>query len=201
MSLDADGGLADLFGAADERYTVEEPPPNPVEKRRVRVSQILGNLLLIGTATVITIAVSRSQGIKISVLLIVVAFVALRLLMFAVSEVAPPVPPRRRARGGEESGDYLWASGDLLRVGVRRWEQQLDWSQNDADRFSRIVLPALSEMADERLRLRHGFTRESDPGRARELMGEQLWQLLNEPGRRAPKPRDLSAFVDALERI
>jgi len=131
----------------------------------------------------------------------VVAFVALRLLMFAVSEVAPPPLPRRRARGGEESGDYRWSGGDTLRVAVRRWEQQLDWSQNDAERFSRIVLPALSELTDERLRLKHGITRDSDAQRARELMGETMWQLLNEPGRRAPKPRELSAYVDALERI
>jgi hypothetical protein len=121
--------------------------------------------------------------------------------MLAVSEVAPPPLPRRSARGGEESGAYTWTNGDMLRGAVRRWEQQLDWSQDDPDRFSRIVLPALWELADERLRLRHGITRATDPRRAREVLGEPLWQMLNEAGRRAPKPRDLTAYVDALEKI
>ena len=90
---------------------------------------------------------------------------------------------------------------DTLRIAVRRWEQQLDWSHNDGERFSRIVLPALTELADERLRLRHGVSRASDPRRARELMGEPLWQVLHDPGRRPPKAREMSAVVDALEKI
>ena len=152
---------------------------------------------------VITYATAEAlaQGISVSVLLIVAAFAALRLLLLAVSEVAPPPLPRAKGRRGEDSGDYRWAGNDTLRVAVRRWEQQLDWAQHDSERFSRIVQPALAELADERLRLRHGVTRASDPRRARELLGEPLWQVLDDPGRRPPKARELSAWVDALEKI
>ena len=60
----------------------------------------------------------------------------------------------------------------------------------------------LAELTDERLRLRHGITRASDPRRARELLGEPLWQLLAEPGRRrAEGPRAVETYVDALERL
>ena len=59
----------------------------------------------------------------------------------------------------------------------------------------------LAELTDERLRLKHGITRESDPRRARELLGEPLWALLAEPGRRPPKARELGTYVDALEKI
>jgi hypothetical protein len=121
--------------------------------------------------------------------------------MLAVSEVAPPPLPRPSARGGEEDGDYRWAGTDTLRAAVRSWERQLDWSQSDTERFSRNVLPVFAELADERLRLKHGVTRASDPRRARELLGEPLWEFLDEPGRHPPKPRELSTYVEALEKI
>ena len=199
MSADSDAGLDDLFAGGAER-PAEEPQEAPA-KPRSRVGWVIRNVLLVGVATAVTVAVLRSQGIKGSILLVVAAFVALRLLMLAVSEVAPPPPPKGRGGRGEESGDYQWAGNDMLRVAVRRWEQQLDWSQHDAERFSRIVLPALTELADERLRLRHGVSRASDPRRARELLGEPLWQVLHDPGRRPPKAREMSTVVDALEKI
>ena len=74
-------------------------------------------------------------------------------------------------------------------------------SQSDPNAFSRNVLPVLAELTDERLRLRHGLTRASDPRRARELLGEPLWQLLTEPGRRPPKAKDLTMYVESLERL
>jgi hypothetical protein len=200
VSRDRDGGLDDLFGSRPEEAVVEVPE-EIVEKPRSRAGWIVRNVLLVAVATVVTVAGLRSRGISVSVLLIVAAFVALRLLMLAVSQVAPPPLPRAAARRGEEDGDYRWAGTDALRVAVRRWEQRLDWSQNDAEKFSRNVLPVLAELTDERLRLKHGITRSSDPRRARELLGEPLWRILDEPGRRPPKARELSGYVDALERI
>jgi hypothetical protein len=200
VSREPDGGLEDLFGSRPDEVVVAEPE-ELVEKPRSRVAWIVRNVLLITVATVVTVAGLRSRGISVSVLLIVAAFVALRLLMLAVSEVAPPPLPRRAARHGEEDGDYRWAGTDTLRVAVRRWEQRLDWSQQDPERFSRNVLPVFAELTDERLRLKHGITRASDPRRARELLGEPLWEFLDDPGRRALKARDLSTYVEALEKI
>jgi hypothetical protein len=142
-------------------------------------------------------ALLHARGIKVSLLLVVTAFLALRLMMWAVSQVAPPPAPRRPAQAGSPDGQR----GDTLQQAVRRWERQLDWSKDDGERFSRIVLPALAELTDERLRLRHGVTRESDPRRAREIMGEPLWQVLAGSERRLPKPREMASLVDALERI
>jgi hypothetical protein len=200
VSREPDGGLEDLFGSRPDEVVVAEPE-ELVDKPRSRVAWIVRNVLLITVATVVTVAGLRSRGISVSVLLIVAAFVALRLLMLAVSEVAPPPLPRRAARRGEEDGDYRWAGTDTLRVAVRRWEQRLDWSQQDPERFSRNVLPVFAELTDERLRLKHGITRASDPRRARELLGEPLWEFLDDPGRRALKARDLSTYVEALEKI
>lgn len=198
MTTDDDTGLADLFAGEEEKPAAEEPAESG-GKRRSRFGWIVRGVLLVAIATVVTVAVLRSQGIKVDVLLVVFAYSALRLLMKAVSDVAPPPLPRRGPGNG--TGGAAEASGDSLRTAVRRWEYQLGHAQNEPDRFSRIVLPALGELTDERLRLRHGITRATDPQRARELLGEPLWQLLNETGRRSPKPREVSAWIDALERI
>jgi hypothetical protein len=194
------GGLDELFSFGDEPAAETEQPAEP--KPRSRAGWYIRNGLLVAVATLVTVAGLRMAGVKVSILIIVAAFLALRLLMLAVSEVAPPPAVRAAARrGGEEPGAYRWIGTDSLRAAVRRWEQRLDWSQSDAERFSRNVLPVLSELTDERLRLRHGITRASDPRRARELIGEPLWRLLDEPGRRPPKRPDLEIYVQALERL
>jgi hypothetical protein len=193
------GGLDELF-AFGEEPAAEEPQPAE-ERPRSRAGWVIRNVLLVVVATVVTVAGLRAAGMQISLLVIVAAFVALRLLMLAVAEVAPPVFPRSRSRRGEENGAYHWDGADSLRAAVRRWEQRLQWSQSDADRFSRNVLPVLAELTDERLRLRHGITRTSDPRRARELIGEPMWQLLADQGRRTPKAKELAAYVETLERL
>jgi hypothetical protein len=196
------GGLDDLFAMADER-----PVEEPVEVERRPPSRglwVLRNLLLVTVATVVTEAALRSAGMRVSILVVVAAFVALRLLMLAVAEVAPPPVPTRsptRHTIADDEGFYHWAGTDSLRSAVRRWEQRLEWSQSDPEGFSRNVLPVLAELTDERLRLRHGITRGSDPRRARELLGEPLWQALDDPGRRPPKARDLATYVETLERL
>jgi hypothetical protein len=123
--------------------------------------------------------------------------------MLAVAEVAPPPPPKppNRRTTADTDGFYSWAGTDSLRSAVRRWEQRLEWSRSDPNAFARNVLPVLGELADERLRLHHGITRASDPQRARELLGEPLWLALGDPGRRPPRPRDLTAYVETLERL
>jgi hypothetical protein len=189
------GGLDDLFSFRDE--PVDEAP-EPVSKERSRALWVLRNLLLIAAATVVTVAALRSGGYRISVLLVVAFFIGLRAVLYALSEVAPPPLPKRRSEGATSAND---PSGDSLRVAVRRWERNLDQAHADADVYTRNVLPVLAELADERLRLRHGITRASDPRRARELLGDPLWAALHDPGRRTARSRELETYVDTLERL
>ena len=192
---DHGGGLDDLFATRDEPVAVVV---EAVARPRSPALRVLGNALLIAAATTVTVAGLRSAGMRTSILLIVAAFTGLRLIMLAVSEVAPPpLPKRRSGSAGSPSGPQ----GDALRAAVRRWEQNLSRAHADHDLYSRNVLPVLAELTDERLRLRHGITRSSDPRRARELLGDPLWAALHDPGRQAAKARDLQAYVDALERL
>jgi hypothetical protein len=191
MSLD------DLFSSAgEERGGQQESEPGP--KRRNRVLWVLLNVALIAAATTVTMAALRAGDLSISVVLVAAAFLGLRLIMLAVSIVkAPPLPKRRDQNGSSPDGPM----GDALKAAVRRWELTLDRAHSDADLYSRNVLPVLAELTDERLRLRHGITRATDPGRARELLGDPLWAALHDRGRRTPKPRELETYVEALERL
>jgi hypothetical protein len=192
---DRDGGLEDLFSFREEPVA---EVAEPVAKPKSRLAWVLRNVLLIAVATAVTVAGMRAAKMHVSLLLLVAAFAGLRLIMLAVSEVAPPAKPKRRAGAGASG---VGETSDSLRAAVRRWEKTLSRAQADPDLYSRNVLPGLAELTDERLRLRHGITRASDPRRARELLGDPLWAALHDPGRRTPKAREIETYVDALERL
>ena len=201
MSEQRGGGLDALFAMVEE--PVQEQPAETAGKPRSWLLWVTGNLLLVAVATAVSVAVLRSVRLGVPVLVVAAAFVALRLLMLAVADVAPPpaAKPATRRTTADTDGFYSWGGTDSLRSAVRRWEQRLEWSRSDSNAFARNVLPVLGELADERLRLHHGITRASDPRRARELLGEPLWLALGDPGRRPPRPRDLTAYVETLERL
>ncbi|MBM2623492.1 hypothetical protein JIG36_49165 [Actinoplanes sp. LDG1-06] len=189
------GGLEDLFGQREELLVADEPAP---ERKRSWTAWALRNLLLVALATVVVVAVMRSADLDISVIFVVSALAGLRLILLAVAEVRSPPRPKRSDRRGGSDGSI---GTDSLRAAVRRWEQNLDRANADDDLYSRNVLPVLAELTDERLRLRHGITRASDPRRARQLLGDPLWAVLHDRGRRMPKARDLESYVDVLERL
>jgi hypothetical protein len=188
--------IDDLLGHDDDEPVLEARRPSSA-RFWVR------NALLVGIAAAATLGALRMVGVQVNPLLVLAAFVALRMLHHIVGGLAPPPLPRAagRRRTAADEGTWHWQGTDGLLSAVRRWEQQLNWAQSDAGRFSRNVLPVLAELADERLRLRHGITRASDPQRARELLGDPLWRLLAEPDHPPPKARDLTAHVGALEKL
>jgi hypothetical protein len=189
------GGLDDLFSFRDEP-PVEEA--EPVVKQRSKALWLLRNALLVAAATTVAVAALHAADLRISVPLAVAFFIGLRLVLLGVAEVAPPAVPKRRSGAGASGSG---AAFDSLRAAVRRWERNLDRAHADPDLYARNVLPVLAELTDERLRLRHGITRASDPRRARELLGDPLWAALHDHGRRTAKARDLETYVDVLERL
>jgi hypothetical protein len=191
----SDGGLDDLFGIAEVQQRTEEPEAEA--KRRSLAIALAGNALVIGLAAVVITAGLRAVDTSISLLLLISLLLGLRLVIHAVKAVAPPPAPRLRSRTGSGAPP----TADALRAAVRRWEQNLDRAHSDPDLYARNVLPVLAELTDERLRLRHGITRASDPRRARELLGDDLWSALSGPGRRALKARDVETYLDAMERL
>ncbi|MFC0508068.1 hypothetical protein [Micromonospora costi] len=188
----------------DDLLTFEEERPRQGDGPR---GGRLGELLRIlgGTAAVVVVVIVglRAVGLRVSLLILVAGVLALFAVRRVVAALAPgPLPPPVRPIPGDTAdatGDV--ADRDALRSAINGWEWPLEWSDTRPERFTGVILPRLGELADERLRLKHGVTRETDPLRARSLLGERLWTFLETPPRRTPSPRDLVAIVAELEKI
>ncbi|MGI5212162.1 hypothetical protein [Plantactinospora sp. CA-290183] len=187
----------------DDLLRHDEEPAGPVRRRgalRRWLPAVFGAAAL-AAAVVLGL---RMVGVGVSAPAVFAGFLALILLRRVTARLAPPPPVRIRLPGGtrdSDEADYNWAARDALGSAVNRWETKLAWSQGEPERFARGVLPMLGDLADERLRQRHGITRASDPARARKLLGEPLWALLAAPPKRTPAPRDLAALVAPLEKL
>jgi hypothetical protein len=192
--------IDDLLGGAGE-----ERPAGPERRERRRGGRtrtVLKFLATTAAITVVVVAVLRAVGLTVSLEVLVTGVLAVQAVHRVTRALAPPPPrPAGRLHSGEEPGTWNWGASDALRAAVNRWSQPLEWSAGRPDRFREVVLPRLGELADERLRQRHGLTRDSDPARARALLGEPLWFFLETPPRRTPSPRDLAVIVADLEKI
>lgn len=181
---------------------VEEPEAS-APRRKTGVGWALRVVLLAGAWTALTVFGLRLLGLNLSAIGAFAGFLALLLVRRMTVRLAPPVPPRR-TRGRPTR----WADGpdrstgdDALRSAVRAWAQGLAWSHGNPGSFARVVLPRLRDLADERLRLRHGVTRASDPDRARQLLGERTWAILDGHPNRTPTLTDYTAIASELEKI
>ncbi|MGC4887032.1 hypothetical protein [Micromonospora sp. DT227] len=190
--------IDDLLGSG------EEPTGSAAERPSGGRARWLLRIVLVTAAAVVVIVVGlRAVGLRVPLWIIVAGVLAVLAVRRVTAALSPPPPPRAglRSSGGEESGTWNWSARDALRTAINGWERPLDWCVDNRERFTERVLPRLGELADERLRQRHGVTRESDPARARALLGEPLWTFLGTPARRPPTPRDLAAIVAELEKI
>ncbi|GAB3850804.1 hypothetical protein GCM10029963_37570 [Micromonospora andamanensis] len=190
--------IDDLLSFSEERPVQSEP------RQGGRVRTVAGLLGVTAAVTVVAVAGLRAVGLRVSLLVLVAAVVALLAVRRLVAALAPPPKSGQRgssSRGGEEPGTYNWDARDALRVAINGWAVPLEWSKTRPERFTTVILPRLAELADERLRLKHGVTRESDPARAQALLGDRLSTFLETPPRRTPSPRDLAAIVAELEKI
>ncbi|NJP35353.1 hypothetical protein [Micromonospora thermarum] len=186
--------IDDLLSAEEDR-----PPRRP--RSGGRAGQVLRTLVAVAAVVVVLVAGLRAVGLRVSLLVLVAGVVALFTVRRIVAALAPPPPPGPAARRAETDEGRAMPTGDALRTAINGWERPLDWASGNRERFAERILPRLGELADERLRQRHGLTRETDPARARALLGDPLWTFLAAPSRRPPSPRDLAAIVAELEKI
>ena len=106
-------------------------------------------------------------------LVVVLAVVVGRHLTRAV---APPPVLERPVR--EDTELRAFGLPDRPYADVRRWDERLSLVQGDPAYFDRSVRPAIAAAVDERLRLSHGITRAGNPARAKEILGQTLWEFL-----------------------
>ncbi|MEU4396928.1 hypothetical protein ACIQH6_08230 [Micromonospora orduensis] len=181
----------------------EEAAPAGPQEGGSRARPVLRALAVAAAVVAVLLVGLRAVGLQVSLPVLVAGVLAVLAVRRVTALLAPPPPPPPAGRmaTGEEDGSYRWSSRDALRAAINGWERPLDWSSGNRERFTERILPRLGELADERLRQRHGLTRDSDPTRARALLGDQLWSFLATPSRRPPSPRDVAAIVAELEKI
>jgi len=149
-------------------------------------------------------AAFRASGLAVPFLLLFTGSLALFGLARIARQVAPPQLDEDRVRSAaqeEAAGAGHWPVVDGLWAAVSRWDNRLGWTYRDPARFDSQVRPLLGELVDERLRQRYGFTRASDPQRARAVLGEPLWTFLATPVTRSPTPRDLAEVARQMEAL
>jgi hypothetical protein len=195
MVRERDVGIDELFGDPAEVETEAAPEKTATLGAGLFWAALVAALLA-GAAYVVLLA----TGIKIPYILLFAVFFALLVVRRALRVVEAPrlsvdAPPQPAAR----IDPTLVADG--MQLALSRWDTRLSWSERDPQRFMSLVRPRLADIADERLRQRHGVTRADDPLRARELLGERLWTFLYAPLASAPNPRELAAVVDDMEKL
>lgn len=63
------------------------------------------------------------------------------------------------------------------------------------------VRPVLAELARDRVRRHHGIDMTAEPERARELIGENLWQALTTTREQPPTTAELDRWLTTLEQL
>jgi hypothetical protein len=194
--------MSDQQTSIDDLLYHEEETPVAPRRERSRVRSWLTAVLIAAAGTAVVLLGLRLFGLTMPVGAVFAGCLALVVLRRTVRSVAvAPQPKLRRVGTDPEDGSYVFSTGDGLREAVRQWESRLKSAQHDAGRFTESILPVLGELVDERLRQRHGITRDSDPQRARVICGDELWDFLTTSSRRKPSAKDYAVFVSQLEKI
>jgi hypothetical protein len=182
-----------------------EEEPLPEERRsRSTVGWAIKTTLYAAALAGLIVLLLRLAGVGVPYLLAFTAMLALFVLRRLVRLVGAPPPGRAamvRRQPADDDGSYHWAAPDGLRSAVGRWETRLEWGHDSPDRFARSIQPRLAEIADERLRMRHGISRTADPAPARAALGEPLWTFLHTPVTKPPSPREVAAVLARMEEL
>ncbi len=105
-------------------------------------------------------------------------------------------PPRTDPVFG---ADQIPVRTDRERGGLESAERRVAKAMEDRGRFDDVLRRQLCELAEHRLRARFGVDCQTDPDRARELLGDNLWYLMTTPTRQAPSRAQLESWIRAIE--
>jgi hypothetical protein len=193
---EADADLDDLFS-----YDEAEEPSGPprFDSRPWVVISILQTF----AASAVVYTGFRALDLAASYAVIVAVCAGLVLVRQAVLVTREPRWQRTRdlvrahAPGLAESSE----DGDGMLNAIGRWDRRLDWGTTTGERFTSAVGRRIGELADERLRQRHGLTRASDPARALELLGADAWALIHGQVGGSPQPALVARALARIEAL
>jgi hypothetical protein len=86
---------------------------------------------------------------------------------------------------------------------LRQLERRLEGACSDPSKFEWSLRPFLADLAAERLSSKHGINFQHEPAKAREVVGEQLWQIMttSDTQTQPVKPAQLRELVQAISLI
>lgn len=119
---------------------------------------------------------------------------AVLIVVKLIGSVIGP-PPRHGVRPRDRRVDLP----DLPFAEVKRWEERLDWTADDPQRYAEMVHPRLVAVLAEWLRRRHGVMLDDDPRRSRAILGDELYRFATEPPNSGPQPAELSRYLSHIE--
>ena len=201
----ATAGLDDLFEDEDEQ----------VGTVRARRPWLLRAVLPGFAVTAVAYTVSHALDVAPPLLLIVALVTGGFLIREATVRSREPrsrrvrdaVRPRlhsRTANGATSGSDPASAdeatSADGVLSAVATWDRRLERARAAPRHAAALLVTDLGELADERLRQRHGLTRGSDSTRARVVLGDAVWSVLHRAGR-PPNEAELDVVVRRLETL
>jgi hypothetical protein len=104
-----------------------------------------------------------------------------------------PVPPLNVHRGQ--------AASRFARI--ERIRERLQFGQIEARHVRIAVVPLLRRLAEDRLLRRHAVSLDTQPGAARDILGSDLFTLIDQPARRTTvaTENELAAWVKRLEDV
>jgi hypothetical protein len=89
-------------------------------------------------------------------------------------------------------------------VRLRQLERRLETAATDPDDYDWAIRPMLVQLAADRLLYRHGIRYQIQPVRAREIVGDELWEIMTQPLRQPSRPvsrQRLTALVEQIEQL
>jgi hypothetical protein len=134
-----------------------------------------------------------STSRALAIWLVIVAALVLVALIRESRERGGPVPPSRFEQALRRRKPATAQPEELVRM-----EREILLGIADADHAHRQLLPLLRATAGARLAARHGLEPGRRPELERELLGEEVWQLLR-PDR--PEPADRHGPGPAQEQV
>ena len=101
--------------------------------------------------------------------------------------------PRKPPRLGEVSLSRPFVRFALIRERLKGADRP--------HRFASLVQPLLAELAEDRLRRRHGIDWKQDPEQARMVLGDDLWVVVNGEDVPSPTIGTVDALVHRIEQL
>ncbi len=181
----------------DDLLSYEDKP-----RPRFRLpARLIRTVIICIVAASILWAFLHSRGVAVPYELMLTVFLAGGVMIELLRWLSPPpIPETLRDTQMIAAPPGVPDSDGAFRA-VRRWASRLEWTDDDIRRFAAIVQPAVADVVDERLRLRHGIVRRAEPDRARSMCGPELWTFITVPVTRRVSPNELAVVVAQMEAL